>query len=144
MGGGLSNTICVPSTTLVGDPGQTDSSNQSVMYRQGTYMPSNNKSGKYKATVVVASRYVLFTLKFPPYVLPATVYGKASDLLNPNHRCVLNSEVLGGAYGKYKFDRVMYFNGNKLVFSSTQKKVATDSGKTLISNANWVLEKVYV
>jgi hypothetical protein len=110
--------------------------------RQGTYMPSNNRSGKYSATVVVTPNYVLFTLKIPPYISPATVYGKASDLLNPDHKWVLNSETLGGACGKYKFNRVVYFKGNQLVFAGTQTGFDMDSGKTFNSTISWVLDKV--
>jgi hypothetical protein len=129
-------------TKLEEDPGKIDNLTQSVMYRQGTYMTSNNKSGKYSATVVVTPNYVLFTLKLPQYILPATVYGKTSDLLNPNHRWVLNSETLGSACGQYKVDRVVYFKGNRLVFSSTQKGIRMGFGKTFMSNTNLVLNKV--
>jgi hypothetical protein len=139
-------------TNLEGDPGHVDNPMQSsghvdnpmqsVMYRQGTYMPSNNKSGKYSATVVVTPSYVLFTIKLPPYILPATAYGKASDLLNPYHRWVLNSETLKGACGQYEFKRVVYFKGDRLVFSDKQKGIKMDYGKNFHVERDWVLVKV--
>lgn len=150
MGAKQSNEIQTPVANLVEDPmlintltvSNNTITDSRVIHRQGTYMPVTDRSGKNIATVVVTPNFVLFTLKFPPYTSPATVYGNASDLLNPNHKWVLNSETLSGACGRYQFDRVVYFKGDRLIFEGTQKGVDMQSGKWFNQNITWVMEKV--
>ena len=112
-------------------------------YRQGTYLGPGAKRrvGLYAASITVTPKLTLMVMFMGPEERPISVFFSTKDLMDINHRWVLNSEKLSGACGTYEFTRVVYFQGKNLVVSTRMEGVKMIPGKSFTGNETAVLKK---